>query len=138
MGKLKLLALAQVIFISMALFAASSPNALRQIASLDLPGTPGFDDMVMVNGNLVIAHHGANTVDIFDPVKRRMVAQIRGIESPHGLAVDEQGGLFYIAGSGSNTITVVSSKDWQVQGVVGLKHSPENLLLVPEMNSLLI
>jgi hypothetical protein len=138
MRKLKLLVLAQVILISMASFAASSAGALRQIALLDIPGTPGFDDMVIVNGNLVIAHHGANTVDIFDPVKRRMVAQIRGIEGPRGLAVDDQGGLFYIAGSGSNTITVVSSKDWQVQGVIGLKHSPENLLLVPEMNSLLI
>jgi len=138
MRKLKLLVLALVILISMASFAASSQGALRQVALLDIPGIPGFDDMVMVNGNLVIAHHGANTVDIFDPVKRRMVAQIRGIEGPRGLAVDEQGGLFYIAGSGSNTITVVSSKDWQVRGVVGLKHSPENLLLVPEMNSLLI
>jgi DNA-binding beta-propeller fold protein YncE len=142
MGKLKLLVLAQVILISMApplaLFAASSPAALRQIALLDLPGTPGFDDMVMVNGSLVIAHHGANTVDIFDPVKRRMVAQIRGIESPRGLAVDERGGVFYIAASGSNTIVVVNSKTWQVLGVMGLKHSPENLLLVPGMNSLLI
>jgi DNA-binding beta-propeller fold protein YncE len=138
MGKLKLLALAQVILLSMASFGASSPGALRQIALLDLPGTPGFDDMVMVNGNLVIAHHGANTVDIFDPVKRRMVAQIRGIEAPRGLVVDDQGGVFYIAASGSNTVVVVNSKTWQVKGVMGLKHSPENLLLVPGMNSLLI
>src|SRR5438132_14429174 len=71
MRKLKLLVLAQVVLISMASFAATPQGALRQVALLDIPGTPGFDDMVMVNGNLVIAHHGANTVDIFDPIKRR-------------------------------------------------------------------
>ncbi|MCU1285537.1 MAG: hypothetical protein JWO13_1887 [Acidobacteriales bacterium] len=127
-----------VILVAMPAFAASQPSALRQIASLDLPGIPGFDDMAFVNGNLVIAHHGANTVEIFDPVRRRLVAEIRGIESPRGLAVDEPAGLVYIAASGSNTIAVVSSKDWQVKGVMGLHFSPENLLLVPSMNSLLV
>jgi hypothetical protein len=138
MRKLKLVALAQIILAAVAVFAVSSPSALRQIASLDLPGTPGFDDMAVVNGNLVIAHHGANTVDIYDPIKRRLVAQIKGIEAPRGLAVDDAAGLVYIAGTGSNTITVISAKDWQVQGVIGLKHSPANLLLVPAMKSLLI
>jgi DNA-binding beta-propeller fold protein YncE len=136
MRKLKLLVFAQVILVSIASLAAS--GNLRQIASVDLPGIPGFDEMVFANGNLIIAHHGANTVDIFDPVKRRLLAQIKGIEAPRGLAADEKGGVIYIGGSGNNTITVVSAADWKVEGVIGLHFSPDNLLLVPSMNSLLI
>ena len=138
MQTLKPLVFMLVILAAMGSFAASQPSALRQIASLDLPGIPGFDDMVFINGTLIIAHHGANAVEIFDPVKRRLIAEIRGIESPRGLAVDEAAGLIYIAASGSNTIVVVSAKDWQVKGVIGLHHSPETLLLVPSMSSLLI
>src|SRR5260370_1328963 len=40
---------------------------LRQIAIIDVPGRPRFDATAMLNGYLVMAHAGANTVKIFDP-----------------------------------------------------------------------
>src|SRR4051794_4563757 len=65
---------------------------LRPLAMVDLPGMPGFDEVVFANGNLVLTHNSANTVDIIDPVKKRMVAQIKNVDGPRGLAVDAQGG----------------------------------------------
>ena len=117
---------------------AAPQETLRPIALVDLPGIPGFDEVVFANGALVLTHNSANTVDIVDPVKRRLVAQIKGIDSPKGLAVDAAGGLLYVAASGNNTINVVSTADWKVVGVLGLRNSPDRILYVPQMKSLLI
>jgi DNA-binding beta-propeller fold protein YncE len=109
-----------------------TPNTLRQIAMLDLPGKPGFDSVVFANGYLVMAHKGADTVDIFEPTKRRLVAQVNNVADPRGIVVDDANSRIYIASAGSNSIVVISSQDWQVQGVIGLEQSPESLLLLPK------
>src|SRR4051812_20890369 len=117
---------------------AAQQQQLRPLAMVDLPGMPGFDEVVFANGNLVLTHNSANTVDIIDPVKKRMVAQIKNVDGPRGLAVDAQGGLLYVAASGNNTIDVVSTADWKVVGVLGLRNSPDRILYVPQMKSLLV
>lgn len=111
---------------------------MRQIAIIELPGRPGYDTTAFANGMLLMAHSAANTVDIFDPVKRRLVAQVQGIGEPRGIVVDPQTGLAYIAARSTNSITVLNTKDWSVAGVIGLKHAPENIALVPTAKSLLI
>jgi hypothetical protein len=64
---------------------AETPQQLRPLALVDLPGMPGFDEVVFANGSLVLTHNSANTVDIVDPIKRRLVAQIKNVDSPRGL-----------------------------------------------------
>jgi DNA-binding beta-propeller fold protein YncE len=111
---------------------------LRQVAILDLPGRPGFESAVFANGRLVITHQGADTVDIFDPVKRRLIAQVNGVLSPRGVAVDDAAGLVYIASAGARSIVVINSNNWRVEGMIGLKYIPENVLLIPNANELLV
>jgi DNA-binding beta-propeller fold protein YncE len=111
---------------------------MRQIAVIELPGRPGYDTTAFANGMLLMAHSAANTVDIFDPVKRRLVAQVQGIGEPRGIVVDPQTGLAYIAARSTNSITVLNTKDWSVAGVIGLKHAPENIALVPTTKSILV
>lgn len=119
-------------------FAQNKPNTLRQIAIVDLPGKPGFDSVVFASGHLVIAHKGADTVDIFEPNRRRLVAQVNNVADPRGIVVDEANARVYIAAAASNSIVVISSKDWQVQGVIGLAQSPESLLLLPQSGELAV
>lgn len=104
---------------------------LREIALLDIPGRPGFETLAFAKGFLVMAHNGASTVDIFDPAKRRFVAQISGIVSARGVAVDDADGRVYIADAGSNSIDVVNSGNWHVEDRIQLSRAPANLLLVP-------
>ena len=118
--------------------AISSAGKLRQVAVLDLPGHPGFESAVFANGRLVITHEGADTVDIFDPVKRRLIAQVNGVASPRGLAVDDAAGMVYIASAGSKSIVVINSNNWRVEGMIGLKYVPENVLVVPGADALLV
>lgn len=109
---------------------------LREIGSLDLPGRPGFETLAFAKGCLVMAHNGASAVDIFDPAKRRFVAEISGIVSARGVAVDDAIGRVYIADAGTNSIDVVSSNTWQVEDRIQLSRAPDNLLIVPGTTNL--
>ncbi len=119
-------------FLVLLLFAIPSFGVkLREIALLDIPGRPGFETLAFAKGYLVMAHNGAGTVDIFDPAKRRFVAQISGIVSARGVAVDDAGGRVYIADAGTSSIDVVNTSNWHVEDRIQLTRAPENLLLVP-------
>ena len=102
---------------------------LKQIAIIDLPGRPGFDSVAFANGHLVIAHAAAGTVDIFNPVRRRLVAQVTGLARPTGIATDEAAGKVYIANSDAKNIVVIGVKDWQVQTTIPLQAAPVSLLI---------
>jgi hypothetical protein len=105
---------------------------VRRIAMIDIPGRPGFKDLVFTNGCLVMAHPAASTVDVFHVAKRRVIAQIKDMKGPSGVAADEAGGHVFDA----NEIAVISSKTWQVEKRIPLKASPNALLYVPESGTL--
>lgn len=111
---------------------------LRQVAVIDLPGRPGFDESLFANGMLLIAHHGTDTVDIFDPVKRRLTGQVQGVSDPRGMALDTQTGIVYIAAAGTNNVVLLNSKTWVIEGTIGLKHAPDDVLYVAGMRSLFV
>ncbi len=98
------------------------------VAMIDLPGRPGFEDVVMANNLIVIAHTGANSIDVFDPQKRRMVAQITNIAQPRGIAVDAKNSRLFVA-TANSVIDVVSSQDWEVKDSFNVQGSPDVLAL---------
>src|SRR5437868_3764145 len=118
------------------LLAAASSVQLRQLAMIELPGRPGFDAVAFAGKCVVIAHSGANTLDVFDPTKRRVIAQVTGMADPRGLAVDAENSRIYVANSGNSTISVVSSSDWKTESTIPLQFPPEALLFVPQRKML--
>ncbi|MFB3918050.1 MAG: YncE family protein [Terriglobales bacterium] len=113
-------------------------SQLRQVAIIDLPGRPGFDQLAFANGMLVIAHQDADTLDVFSPAKRRIVARVQGMSDPHGLAVDARTGKIYVANTGANNIAVVSTKDWKLERTIALAVEPFALTLGPDGKRLFI
>jgi YVTN family beta-propeller protein len=109
---------------------------LRQVAMIDLPGDPGFNQVAIANGQVVISRPATNTIEIFSPVKRRVIARISQIDDPRGIAVDERALRVYVALAGSNRIAVINSQNWQVEKLVPVEHRPEKLLWVPETRTL--
>src|SRR5262249_56547629 len=73
---------------------------LRQIALLDLPGNPGFNEVAMANGQVVISRPGTNTIEIFSPVKRRVIARLSQISDPRRMAVDNEAGMPHLPPAG--------------------------------------
>lgn len=127
-----------VLLLGIMLLSGAAAAQLRQVAVLDIPGRPGFESIAWAKGYLVMTHDAGNTVDVFDPAKRRVVAQVKGMNDPRGLGVDEQAGLVYVANAGDQTIAVISTKDWTVQERIPLAAAPDCLLFVPETHTLYI
>src|ERR1700704_1593598 len=105
---LKIVNFMTVMIVAVVLCAAAvSPAKLRQVGMVDLPGQPGFNEVAMANGQVVISRPATNTIEIFSPVKRRVIARISQVDGPRGIAVDDLGSRVYVALSGSNSIAVI-------------------------------
>ncbi len=127
------------LFISILSFSLYGLGAkLRQVALIDLPGSPGFNQVTMANGQVVITRPGTNTIEIFSPVKRRVIARISQISDPRGIAVDDEGGTMYIALAGNSSIAVVDTRSWSVEKVIPVQHRPERVLWVPQLKALYV
>src|SRR5207237_8601756 len=96
-GQLMRIAKFLAFFILLALVATASAAQLRQVAMIDIPGRPGFDGLAFVGKVVVMAHGGAGTLDVFDPARRRVIAQVPGMSNPRGIAVDPAAGKVYVA-----------------------------------------
>jgi YVTN family beta-propeller protein len=116
--------------------AAVSPAKLRQVGMVDLTGQPGFNEVAMANGQVVISRPATNTIEIFSPIKRRVIARISQVDGPRGIAVDEEGARVYVALSGSNSIAVINSHNWIVEKLVPVQSRPEKLLWVKDSKTL--
>ncbi len=119
--------LVSALLLSSAVFSAASD--LRQIGMVNLSGEPGFGKPALANGMLLLTQTGASSVDVFDPGRRRVVAQVTGLQSPRSVVVDEQDGKAYVADHGSNSIAVVAFDGWKVVDSIPLKGSPDTLVL---------
>jgi DNA-binding beta-propeller fold protein YncE len=120
------------------MLTAASAAQLKQIAVIEIPGRPGFDALAFSGRYLLMAHTSIGTVEVFDTTRRRVVKQISGLSAPRGLAVDNTAGLLYIANAGNNSISVASTKDWEIQQTLPLTVEPAKLLLVPEQKMLYV
>lgn len=105
---------------------------LRQIAVLDIPGRPGFDELEFAEGRLVMAHSANDMLEVFDLAKRRIVQQVPGMAEPHGLAADPRGGKIYVANSRGKNIAVVSTTGWKVERTIPLPASPYRLAITAD------
>src|SRR5215471_17344178 len=107
--------------------AAVVPAQLRQIAMIEMPGQPGFDTAVFVDKYLVIAHSAANALDIFDPARRRVIAQVKDLSDPRGMAVDAESSRIYVANVGNNTVSMISTQSWKVEDTIKLPVPADSL-----------
>jgi YVTN family beta-propeller protein len=129
----------KLIFVTVLLCASAwAANAVRQVAVLDLPGRPGFDEMVFAKSMLVISHPASNTVEIFDPFRRRVVGTVKDLSSPRGVAVSNDGAFVYIANHDANNIVVLETEDWQVQRTIPVDGAPDVIQPVPHSHLLLV
>jgi DNA-binding beta-propeller fold protein YncE len=114
------------------LFSVASAAQLRQIAMIEIPGPPGFGAVAFAGRYLLISHTAADTLDIFDPNRRRVISTIKDLFGPRGIAVDEEQGRIYIANSGNNTVAMINTRTWKIDRTFQLSSAPDSLLLVPQ------
>jgi YVTN family beta-propeller protein len=108
---------------------AVQKHTLRQLGMVDIPGSPGFDAIAVANGKVLLTHTASSSLDVVDPAKRRVVAQVINLQSPRGIAVDQTNGVVYVAQAGNDSVAVVSFKGWQYSGSIHLADPPNTLVL---------
>ncbi len=127
----------KTLLLSIVLLTATCFGArLRQIAMIDLPGDPGFDAVALANGALLVAHTAADTVDVVDLTKRRVIAQVKHVRGASGIAVDEKNGRVFLSAPDGKSIVVISSTTWDVDGVIPVQSEVEHILYVTKNNRL--
>lgn len=127
-----------VLAVVLAASFAGQAAKLRQVAMVDLPGTPGFGQVALANGQMVITRPATNTIEVFSPVKRRIIARISQIDDPRGIAVDDDHLRVYVALAGNNCIASINSQNWQVEKLIPVEHRPDKLLWVSETRTLYV
>lgn len=101
---------------------------LSTVAMIDLPGRPSFEAIAFAGNYIVVSQTNANTIDVFDPQKRRLVAQVTNIAQPRGIAVDAANNRFYVA-TANSTVAVISTQDWEVKDSFHVDGSPDIVAL---------
>lgn len=127
-----------IIALSLAHAAQVSDTRLREIGSAQLPGYPGFDHAVYTNGNIVISHPGAHTVDVFNAVKRRVIGHVQGIGDSRGIAANDAIKTVFIADAANRSIAVVSGSDWTVKKTIALPVAPQDIVFAAKENALYV
>src|SRR5260370_2333377 len=70
------------------------------------------------------------------PVERRVIAQVKDLADPRGMAVDPENGRIYVANGGDGTVAGISTKSWKVEDSIKLPAPADALLLVPARKTL--
>jgi YVTN family beta-propeller protein len=104
-------------------------RTLRQVGMVDIPGSPGFDQIAIASGKVLLTHTSDSSLDVVDPVKRRVVAQIINLKSPRGIAVDTTNHKIYVAQAGNNSIAVINFEGWQYAGSIPVTLAPSAVAL---------
>jgi YVTN family beta-propeller protein len=81
---------------------------------------------------IVQTNSAGDNVHIIDAVTNKVVAEIKGIEAPHGVAVAPDGSRIYISEQANNTVTVVDGKTLEVTKRIPLSGNPNLIDLTPD------
>src|SRR5258708_27648350 len=79
------------------------------VASIPLGGGAGNTVYDSGSGHILVAVHEKNELVAIDPANLQIIGHypMTGIESPHGIALDQAGRLAFVAGENKHKLTVL-------------------------------
>ena len=109
-----------------AVIDAETNTLLRKIP---LGGEAGNTVCEEENGRILVAVHGKNELVTIDPEKLEITqhTSLPGIEDPHGIALDQENHLAFVAGEGNNQLAIVDLRTMQVIGKLPVGKDPDVL-----------
>jgi YVTN family beta-propeller protein len=99
------------------------------IASIPLGGGAGNTVFDPGSGHIIVAVHQKNELAIIDPSTAKIIARypVTGIESPHGIALDVNSRLAFVAGDDNNKLAVIDLTNVQVLATHPVGKDPDVL-----------
>ncbi len=126
--------------LALTLFAAGPPPTARSslplnlVADLPLPGHPSRFDYQAVDAarrRLYIAHLGDSSLLVFDLDGQRVIQEVPGLASVHGVAFAPDRHLVFATATASKTLALIDDGSFQVQSTMPAGEYPNGLAYDP-------
>lgn len=113
-----------------AVIDARSNTLLKTIALRGGAGNTVYDAAAE---RILVAVHGANELAAIDPETLEITAhvELQGISDPHGIALDEENRLAFVAGEGNNQMAVVDLRAMRMTAKLPVGRDPDVLAFDP-------
>jgi hypothetical protein len=113
--------------------AVIDANTNQLIAEIKLGGGAGNTVYDSVGNKVLVAVHGKNELVTIDPLRNAITARtkLEFLEDPHGVALDVENRLAFVAGEGNNKIAVVDLKTMIVGPPMATGKAPDVLAFDP-------
>ena len=92
----------------------------------------GFPAAQASNLRIVQTNSAGDNIHIIDPATNKVVAELQGIEAPHGVAASPDGSRIYVSEQADNTVTVIDGKTLKVTKRIPLSGNPNLIDLTPD------
>ena len=101
----------------------------KLIKNIQLGGYAGNTVYDPGSGHILVAVHGLNQLVSIDPVAMNITNRfpLAGIKNPHGIALDVDGRLAFIAGEGNHSLAVFDLEDSKVVAIHQVGDDPDVL-----------
>jgi DNA-binding beta-propeller fold protein YncE len=99
------------------------------VGTIALGGGAGNTVYDRVSDKIFVAVHGKNELVTIDPLKMKIKArtELTWLDDPHGVALDSENQLAFVAGSGNNKLVVVDLRTMQISPPFSVGRDPDVL-----------
>lgn len=110
------------------------------ITTIPLGGGAGNTVYDAGSGHILVAVHDKNELVAIDPATAKIIARyaMSGIESPHGVVLDEHARLAFVAGEDNNKLAVVDLTSMKVLDAYAVGRDPDVLAFDPVLKLLYV
>ena len=110
------------------------------VASIPLGGGAGNTVYDSGSGHILVAVHEKNELVAIDPANLQIIGRypMTGIESPHGIALDQAGRLAFVAGEDNHMLAVVDLNTMKVLATHPVGKDPDVLAFDPGLKRLYV
>ncbi len=110
------------------------------VASIPLGSGAGNTVYDSGSGHILVAVHEKNEVVAIDPATMRIIGRypVTGVESPHGIALDQSGRLAFVAGEENHMLAVVDLNTMKVLATHPVGEDPDVLAFDPGLKRLYV
>jgi DNA-binding beta-propeller fold protein YncE len=101
----------------------------KLIANIPLGGGAGNTVYDSVSGHILVAVHGVNLLVVIDPARNQIVSRIplAGIENPHGIALDTDDRIAFVAGEENHSLAMVDLNTMKILSTYQVGEDPDVL-----------
>jgi DNA-binding beta-propeller fold protein YncE len=109
--------------------AVIDANTSTLVTSIPLGGGAGNTVYDPVADRIYVAVHGKNELVTIDPLRSRITArtELTALDDPHGIALDVESRLAFVAGEGNSKLVVVDLKSMQAGPPFSVGRDPDVL-----------